>query len=237
MRSFIIYHGPAMLPYKGTVTAVAFESCDNPKTGHCIAVAILPGKGVDAMAARGKGRDLACCGGCVFRSIASGGNGGCYVSPLALMGYAGAASSAWTAADPYAMPACPSLPMRLGAYGDPAAIPLDAFHRLMAWHTGMAWGYTHGWKHPNAQHLRTVCMASVETPQGQADAQAKGWRVYRIIPTAGDRKATGLPLCESAKGVACVDCGQCSGLSGSKGGRAIVVHGVSIKRATSNLKV
>lgn len=242
MKSFILYHGPAAKPYRGTVTAVVFQSNDNPKTGKCIALAILPGDGVDAMSARSEGRDIACCGSCTLRSIASGGNGGCYVSPLALMGYAGSAESAWKQSDPYAMPDdVPLLPLRLGAYGDPAAIPADAFRRLISWHDGLAgsvWGYTHGWRHSNAQHLRMACMASVETPEQQAQAVAKGWRVYRIIPGLDALQGSGLSLCESDTGTACVDCGACSGSSArNDNGRAIVVHGASRKRATASLGV
>jgi len=236
MQSFILYHGPAMLPYKGIITVVVFLSDSNPKTGTCIAVAILPGDGKRAMSDRKRGLDISVCGVCPFRSIASGGKGGCYVSAFALMGYAGSASAAWKRADPYAMPESTIIPMRLGAYGDPAAIPVESFQRLMDWHGGSCWGYTHGWRHSAAQHLRTTCMASVETGEHQAHAMNKGWRVYRIVASLQDIKATGLTLCESAKGIECIACGACSGTDARHDkGRAIVVHGASHKRAASSL--
>lgn len=238
MQSFILYHGPAAKPYKGVITVVVFMSESNPKTGPCIAVAILPGDGKRAMSDRKAGLDVSVCGVCPFRSLASGGKGGCYVSAFALMGYAGSAAAAWKRADPYAFPESTILPMRLGAYGDPAAIPVDAFNRLMDWHGGSCWGYTHGWRHSAAQHLKGTCMASVETPEHQTQAVAKGWRVYRIVASLQAIKATGLTECESAKGVECIACGACSGDKARQDhGRAIVIHGASRKRASASLQV
>lgn len=238
MNSFLLYSGPAARPYRGDVTVVVFLSESNPKTGPCIAVAILPGDGRDAAQARARGEDLSACGSCTLRSLASGGKGGCYVSGPALMGYAGSASAAWRRADPFAMPEAPAgLPMRLGAYGDPAAVPSEVLARLESWHDGMAWGYTHGWRHSAAQHLRASCMASCETNADTIEARAKGWRVYQIVSAApGAVEASGLAECESAQGVACSDCGACAGdAARADAGRAIVVHGPSVKKASAVL--
>lgn len=248
MQSRILYHGPAAKPYRGTISVVLFRSSSNPKTGDCLAIAILPGEGVDAVRDRSLGLDRPACGTCPLRSIMSGGKGGCYVSSVALMGYAGAARSAWDR--PVGIPAdlsntWPSrggspLPLRLGAYGDPAAIPPDVVGELIgagdaagAW----TWGYTHGWRHSGAQHLRDVCMASVESEAGHRQAVTLGWRVYRIVTGSDAIGATGLVECESAIGTACTDCGQCRGSNGEGEGRAIVVHGPSVRRATEVLEV
>ena len=240
MQSTILYHGPAAAPYRGTVTAVLFRSLDNPKTGPTLAIAILPGTGMTAVSDRTQGEDGACCGACPFRSVAGGGNGGCYVSSVALMGYTAAARSAWQA-DAHGFPSAwpmrhgRPLPLRLGAYGDPAALPAHVIRSVRA-HAGASgahvWGYTHGWaKRPD---LADMCMASVESSAGQARAVAKGWRVYRIVRDASELATTGLQECESSTGLACVDCRKCAGTgAAADNGRAIIVHGPSAKRAAS----
>ena len=74
--------------------------------------------------------------------------------------------------------------MRLGAYGDPAAIPFDVLRDLMfapdqfKHHTG----YTHQWMLQHIdQRYRFLLMASVESECQQDLATSMGWRTFRVV--------------------------------------------------------
>lgn len=67
--------------------------------------------------------------------------------------------------------------VRLTTWGDPTAIPLEVW---VATIPGESWGpaYTRRWrKHPEWQRL---AMASVESLAEAGEAQALGWRTYRV---------------------------------------------------------
>jgi len=67
--------------------------------------------------------------------------------------------------------------VRLGAYGDPAAVPFQVWQALLAY--AAAWtGYTHQWR--RAPELAAYCMASVDTPGERAEARFLGFRTFRV---------------------------------------------------------
>lgn len=69
--------------------------------------------------------------------------------------------------------------VRLGAYGDPAAVPLHIWRRLLLHASGWT-AYTHAWRDSPA--YRHIAMASVESPKERREARALGWRTYRSKP-------------------------------------------------------
>ncbi|NBW20226.1 MAG: hypothetical protein EBR82_70880 [Caulobacteraceae bacterium] len=69
--------------------------------------------------------------------------------------------------------------VRMGAAGDPAMIPLQHWLRVLQGADGWT-GYSHQWKHPWAQPMRELTMASVESLEDQDLARSMGWRTYRI---------------------------------------------------------
>lgn len=107
--------------------------------------------------------------------------------------------------------------MRLGAYGDPGAVPYDRWTRLMnrlgiKRHTG----YSHRWKVCD-QRFKDICMASADSPQDVDDANAMGWRTFLVAPE-GMPTGRGAVHCPSDPSrpevhVPCSACGQCSGHS------------------------
>ena len=111
--------------------------------------------------------------------------------------------------------------MRLGAYGDPAAIPFDVLRHLMfapdqfKRHTG----YTHQWMLQHIdQRYRFLLMASVESECQQDLATSMGWRTFRVVEhgeslrTSGNRAEIACPASkEQGHRLTCSDCGACNG--------------------------
>lgn len=102
--------------------------------------------------------------------------------------------------------------LRLGAYGDPAAVPVDVIRALCnaaPAHTG----YTHQWRRDVARELRSFVMASADSAKDRDDAHALGWRTFRAI----DRRDVfhelqGEVYCPAiTHGVTCAQCRLCDG--------------------------
>jgi hypothetical protein len=116
--------------------------------------------------------------------------------------------------------------VRLGAYGDPAAVPVAVWRELVALADGHT-GYTHQWK--IAPALRTLCMASVDTDAEFVAARAMGWRTFRVASDLDALQSREFECAATAKeGTTCADCMACDG-AGERGTAqasvAIVVHG------------
>jgi len=72
------------------------------------------------------------------------------------------------------------LPVRIGSYGDPAAVPTRVWAALVRY--AKHWtGYTHFCRTCDPD-LKRYCMASVDTPEERAEAQALGWRTFMVVP-------------------------------------------------------
>lgn len=121
--------------------------------------------------------------------------------------------------------------IRLGTYGDPAAVPSWVWRRLIE-HARHHTGYTHQWR--TATHLGDICMASVDTPAEREEAKAMGWRTFRVR-TSHDPVLEREVICpasaEAGRKTTCEECRACGGLSSkAKADIVIRVHG-SPKRA------
>jgi hypothetical protein len=71
--------------------------------------------------------------------------------------------------------------VRLGAYGDPAAMPVNIARQLVKM-AGTRQGFTHQWRWLGGTPWPLLCMASCELPQQVAQAAALGWRCYVVYP-------------------------------------------------------
>jgi pyruvate dehydrogenase E1 component len=119
--------------------------------------------------------------------------------------------------------------IRLGTYGDPAAVPVYVWETLLAGadsHTG----YTHQWKNGKADHVKQWCMASVDTPKEAALAKMEGWRYFRVRVADGSPEFSHEMKCpasaEMNKRLTCDTCMACSGGTDSKKASVtIIVHG------------
>lgn len=227
----VIYRGPSELPPHAPIIAAVsgfVVPSRNPKTGPMLQTWILYERSTPLDALRA-GDDASICGSCALRAH------GCYVqvrhAPTniwrAVM--AGKYTDVLTTAERHALGRGRAI--RLGSYGDPAAVPWSVWGELLAYADTWA-GYTHQWAkgcHPN---LKLFCMASVDTPEQQARAQAEGWRTFRVRQD-GDARLPGEIVCPASdewvrtgrKSTQCIRCRLCEGASKQAKSIAIRPHG------------
>ena len=216
MKPFIAYEGPSELDGQPIMGVVTRDSV-NRKTGPMDQLWILRAD-VSPIAAVKSGADASICGDCVFRGDGTGAGRACYVT------VAQAPSSVWRAYHhggyerlslSEVAEAMRGRSIRLGAYGDPAALPFDVVEALTRWVAGWT-GYTHQWATGPAW-LADYCMASVGgDPAEHALARALGYRLF--IATAADADPVAVPgavLCMAERSGRqhrrCIDCGACAG--------------------------
>lgn len=120
--------------------------------------------------------------------------------------------------------------VRIGAYGDPAAVPAHVWRNLIA-EASSHTGYTHQWR--TAADLRGIVMASADSAAEMDDARAMGWRTFRVRAN-GDPLGALESVCpasaEAGHLTDCAACGACNGAAtGRRGSIAIMVHGAMAK--------
>jgi hypothetical protein len=234
VRGIVLYEGPSAIDGQ-PIVVVATLKTKNPKTGNMVQTWILRSD-VSPTVAINEGADRSICGDCPHRGAITDGVNRmrtCYVNvrnaPLAV----------WNA---YRRGVYPTYnrskhahllqgrKLRLGSYGDPCAVPLAVwvpFLRLASKRTG----YTHQWRDRRFARFARYVMASVETVADATQAQAKGWRTFRIRTDAADPIEQGEIICPaSPEGGARMDCSRCAACHGTNGapGRAsvaIIAHG------------
>lgn len=221
--SWLLYRGPSRLDMRTPIVVLATDKSSNRKTGDMLQTWILL-RDADPVTAVKTNQDHAICGQCPHLGDAFK-NRSCYVNvaqgPNAV--YRSQKSSAL--ADPREVGR--GRLVRLGAYGDPAAVPYEVWQELLSNADGWT-GYTHQWRTCD-QRLKQFCMASVEDEGLRATAKALGWRTYRTAPVDA-APATSEVLCpaseEADHKVVCADCLYCNGAhKGYRGDVMIPVHG------------
>jgi hypothetical protein len=121
--------------------------------------------------------------------------------------------------------------LRLGAYGDPAALPIDVV-RVLASFTVRHTGYTHQWRTIDPSWSAYV-MASADTAADRAAANGLGYRTFRVRPAEdpiGTREITCPASDEAGKRTTCDRCALCGGNAGRLAGLkdiTIAAHGVA----------
>jgi hypothetical protein len=134
--------------------------------------------------------------------------------------------------------------LRIGAYGDPAAVPVEVWAALASAAQGRHTGYTHQWR-TCAPELREYVMASCDSAEDADDAQAMGWRTFRIRQVSSEAgvveptRANELvcPASQERDLTTCDTCRMCDGLGKSATRRnvAIIDHStraLAIRRRT-----
>jgi hypothetical protein len=178
--------------------------------------------------------DVAICGDCQHRQ---GEGGACYVQlgrgPLSV--WKQLQKGAYPESLLMAATLAKGRKVRLGSYGDPAAVPLFVWRSLLKFSAGWT-GYTHAW-HYAPQGLMHYCMASVDTIEELVTARAMGYRTFRVRPPGGPllRSEFGCPAsAEAGHRLQCQTCMACDGGFGTKkASPAIVVHGSLAKRLSA----
>lgn len=218
---YVLWEGPSELDRITPIVAIATSESDNTKTGPMWQVWILR-QDVHPMQARTiASADEAICGDCKHRPAHLG---TCYVN------LAWAPAAVWRAYKDgkytSGMPITWGASVRLGAYGDPAAMPVSVLRRIITGARGWT-GYTHQWR-TCAPGLREYLMASVDTPREAAEAQAAGWRTFRVRTPdehLGESEITCPASAEAGHRTTCAQCLLCMGTTQPAKHIAIQVHG------------
>ena len=225
---YIIYRGASLLDGKPIVVVAITGESKNGKTGNLVQTYIMADNGKSPVESARLWEDVSVCGDCKHRR---GTGGSCYVNlgqgVRSVMD--GIMRGIYPLDDGYMLAAAVfNRKVRLGTYGDPAAVPAWVWEGLLhtaAGHTG----YTHQWASGKAEHVKRWCMASVDTLGETVRAQAAGWRTFRV--TAPDtvgafaREAPCPASEEQGKRLTCETCMACSGGDSKKASVTIVVHG------------
>ncbi len=176
-QGLTLYRGPSLIDRKPIVALATgiLHPSDNHATGPMIQTWILRADVHPAEALKG-GRDRSVCGDCRWRI-----GHACYVTmqyaPLQV--WRSWKNGLYPKATPALLTYVRGRAVRLGAYGNPSAVPAEVWVRLLANADGWT-AYDHRWADPAVQVLRRFAMASVETPEQRAAAKALGWRTYRV---------------------------------------------------------
>lgn len=230
---YVIYRGPSLLDGSPIVAIVSgvHRGSKNSKTGSMVQTYILRSDMHPIQAAR-SGSDVAICGDCKHRPT---NQGTCYVNLTTGVGAVWRGFDAGSCMDVDAElvgEMCTGRMVRLGTYGDPAAVPVEVWEALIA-HAKGSTGYTHQWR--KAEALMPLVMASVDSRTETVAAQSRGWRTFRVRIGAGDALFPRESVCpaseEGGRKLECSTCGACNGTrTGRKGSIAIIVHGLEFKR-------
>jgi hypothetical protein len=201
----------------------------NSKTGNMVQTYIMRADAMPTDAIK-SGQDSSICGDCIHRGDGTGKARTCYVNvgqgPLTVWKAwgRGVYPAAVTAAA--VEQAGARRVVRLGTYGDPAAVPAAIWHALTRYAIGHT-GYTHQWR--KAPQLRTLCMASADNVADASEAHAIGWRTFRVALPCDAPRIDKESICpasaEAGKKLQCAYCLACSGANGRRGSIVIQAHG------------
>lgn len=226
-KNVLVWQGPSRIT-GDPILVIASAQNGNPKIGHMLQIWILPS--TSPLEALRTGADAAVCGDCRLRGDGYGHERACYV-------WSPGVENIWQSAQkphrtvsstPEAFAELVTgLRLRIGAYGDPVAVPLAVWMPMLA--TAESWtSYTHRWHRPEAQPYRAFCMASVDSLEEQRQAIARGWRTFRVRQFTDDLQANEVICPASAEGghrTVCASCELCRGQARPAKSIAIVVHG------------
>lgn len=222
-----IWRGPSRIDGSPIVVLAAgfLRRSKNAKTGAMVQTYILRAD-VDPMTAINTGADISICGDCKHRN-ADRKRRTCYVDvsksvrSVWLSWHGGRVQS--TDLDTAAQRAR-GRAVRLGAYGDPAAVPSDVWIALLRYATRHT-GYTHQWRNVGADY-RAILVASVDTLAEYGAAKADNWRTFRVR-AGGERSAEREISCpassEAGKRTTCERCSLCDGSRGTADSRRDIV--------------
>lgn len=238
-RAGILYRGPSALDDR-PIILVGLWSQANRKTGGMVQTYILSdSEGMSPIEAIRTGTDSSICGDCKHRGVPGQyGTRSCYVN------IAQGPTVVWKGIQRGLYPLLPDLSalgrnrmVRLGTYGDPAAVPVAVWLELLSKASGHT-GYTHQWADPSIPaEFKSIVMASVDTPEERAQAVAAGWRTFRVRQ-ADEAVMPAEFVCpasdEAGKRTDCATCLSCAGNDGRKGSPVIVAHGALARRFAAN---
>lgn len=229
-KGFILYEGKSTLD-GAPIVYIATLFSENRKTGDMVQTWILRSD-INPVEASKQKLDGSICGNCPQRQSTGG---ACYVN------IGKAPNSIYKAYKNGRYPKfdielhgqyLANRKIRLGAYGDPAAIPFDinkTLTELAISHTG----YTHQIAHKNFdKRYIDICQISADTPKQALKYQSMGAKTFRVALPNDSLYDNEIECLADSKGLNCIDCGLCDGQTKNI---AIVVHGPRKNNFKSNL--
>jgi hypothetical protein len=226
MQHAIIYNGPSLLDGK-PIVVIATYSNRNTKTGKVVQTYILRSD-INPLEASKTGQDFSICGSCPMRGevttdpkrkIAK--RRKCYVNlgQGVLIVFKSYKRGVYKEGDPRTMGR--DRFVRVGTYGDPAAVPSEVWDELLAeCETWTAYTHQKPWR-PD------IAMQSADSYDEAKAHWDEGRRTFRVIVDLGDIDKANEALCpaskEAGRRVQCTACKLCKGSSPAKS-IAIVEH-------------
>lgn len=231
-NGMILWQGASRIdgaPIVAIVVGLSTNST-NSKTGAMLQTYILRAD-MEPTEAIKSGADASICGDCAHRGDGTGKGRTCYVNvgqgalavyrafqrgkyPLATAEQSAAAGNARV--------------VRLGTYGDPAAVPVSVWETLTSRavaHTG----YTHAWRGIGAGYSHLL-MASADSLTDKVQAMAAGFRTFRVVMRGEATRVAGEAICpasaEAGKKLTCITCKACNGTATARKSSIVIqAHG------------
>lgn len=237
-NGYIIYNGPSLLDGQPIIAVAMVGKSPNLKTGAMMQTYIIRSD-IDPVSANKQGLDFSVCGDCPHKGQThddpakkTAKNRSCYVT---------LAHGPLTAYKQYKAGAYPELSghdnlvalgkgrkIRLGTFGDPAAVPSYIWQSLLqeaAGHTA----YSHQSGISSAEFVADLYMQSADSAAEAATAWQSGRRTFRVLSDISQLIAGREILCpasiEAGKRTDCFNCQLCSGSAVKAKSIAIVAHG------------
>lgn len=241
----IIYQGPSLIDGAPIVAIALKKRSKNTKTGPMVQTYIIRSD-IDPRLASKTGADYSICGSCKHRGNVTNNPAkkqaerrSCYVNlgqgPTGVFkGYTRGIYPNATGHKAIAAIGKGRM-VRLGTYGDPAAVPSYIWESLLSEASGHT-AYTHQSGVQGAQARPEFMMISADTKEQALDAWAQGKRTFRVINSTYEVVTGKEILCPASKEAGfkttCNSCGLCGGASVKAKSIAIVDHGpLNRKRA------
>ena len=236
-RSSIIYQGPSLID-GSPIIVIAIISSRNKKTGSMLQTYIMRAD-MDPRLASKTGADFAICGLCKHRGIATDDplkkqakGRSCYVllGQGPLIAYQAMMRGLYPVIAGHAAIAAmgSGRKVRIGTYGDPAAVPSYIWESLLS-DADMHTAYSHQAAQHGAAFDAKLMMQSADSEQEARSAWDQGIRTFRVVSSVADIVAGKEILCpaskEAGKKTSCADCGLCAGSSIKAKSIAIPAHG------------
>ena len=226
MKHAIIYNGPSLLDGQ-PIVVIATYSNRNTKTGHVVQTYILRSD-INPLEASKTGADYSICGNCPMRGevttdpnrkIAKGRK--CYVNlgQGVLIVFKSFLRGVYQEGNPRDMGR--GRFVRVGTYGDPAAVPQRVWELLLSDADGFT-AYTHQkpWR-------PEIAMQSADSHAEAVMHWKENRRTFRVIADLGELDKANETICpaskEAGRRVQCAECRLCAGFKQAKS-IAIVQH-------------
>ena len=247
-NGYIVYQGPSEIDGEPIVVVALTGKSRNTKTGAMLQTYIMRSD-IKPTLANKTGEDYSICGNCIHRGKPTNDpkrktarERSCYV----VLGQG--PTIVWKGLVNGVYPYQTSLEgiasigegrkVRLGTYGDPAAVPSFVWKALLSRAVGHT-GYSHQADMARADYQPSMTMTSVDTLEAAKQAWISKRRTFRVIDSV-DQLAKGEILCpaskEAGQRTTCLDCGLCAGSKVKAKSIAIVAHGTGSAHFAQNVQ-